>query len=353
MEAVKKILSELISGNKTPAVHYIHFDKENIIYEFKEGYSNIHQKNKVNDQTTFHACSVTKTFTALAVLQLAEKGKLEIEKPVKDHWHEFPYNEDITIHQLLSHSAGIPNPIPLNWIHLDTEQASFDRDIFFHAIFEKHKKTRSHPNEKFFYSNLGYVLLGQLIEKISGTTYEDYMEANILRKCGLSPNELSFTISNIATNATGYQKNFSLMNLLLVFFLNKSKFMGKAEGKWRPFKNFYINGPYYGGLIGTAHGFRKYLQQMLLINNTLINEEYRKLLFTENHTTDNKPTGMCLSWFSGHLNSKQYFAHPGGGGGFYCEIRLYPEINKGSVIMFNRTGMSNEKFLDKTDQFFI
>jgi len=62
---------------------------------------------------------------------------------------------------------------------------------------------------------------------------------------------------------------------------------------------------------------------------------------------------MCLSWFCAELNGNKYFAHPGGGGGYYCELRLYPEIDKGSIIMFNRTGMSNEKFLDKIDRFFM
>jgi D-alanyl-D-alanine carboxypeptidase len=169
----------------------------------------------------------------------------------------------------------------------------------------------------------------------------------------LQPGELGFTINDFADNVKGYQKNRTFMNFLLRFFIDKSKFMEKAEGKWQPFKDFYINGSPYGGLIGTAHSFRKYVQELLRTNNSLIDEKCKKLLFTENYTTDNRPTGMCLSWFCGELNRKKYFAHPGGGGGYYCELRLYPEINKGSVVMFNRTGMSNEKFLDKVDKFFI
>jgi D-alanyl-D-alanine carboxypeptidase len=195
--------------------------------------------------------------------------------------------------------------------------------------------------------------LGQLIEKISGKSYEQFITDNILFQLGLQPEELSFTMGDIASNVTGYQKYRTLMNLLLGFFLDKSKFMGQAEGKWKPFKAFYINGSPYGGLVGTAHSFRKYIQELLRANNSLIDEQYKKLLFTENYTNDNRPTGMCLSWFCGELNGKKYFAHPGGGGGYYCELRLYPEIQQGSVVMFNRTGMSNEKFLDKVDKFFI
>ena len=143
------------------------------------------------------------------------------------------------------------------------------------------------------------------------------------------------------------------MNLLLGFFLDKSTFMGHTEEKWKPFKAFYINSSCYGGLIGTANSFRKYVQQLLKTDNSLIREEYKNLLFTENHTNNRRSTGMCLSWFCGELNGQKDFAHPGGGGGYYCELRLYPEIGRGSVVMFNRTGMSNEKFLDRIDRFFL
>lgn len=61
----------------------------------------------------------------------------------------------------------------------------------------------------------------------------------------------------------------------------------------------------------------------------------------------------CHPQTTQELNGNRYFAHAGGGGGYYCEIRIYPDIKKGSVIFFNRTGMSDERFLDKTDKFLI
>jgi len=124
--------------------------------------------------------------------------------------------------------------------------------------------------------------------------------------------------------------------------------MEKGEGKWCPFKTFYVNGAPYGGLIGKPTAFVAYIQALLKDDNTLISNEYKQMLFQENRNT-----GMCLSWFVGELDGKKYFAHAGGGGGYYCEIRIYPEINTGSVIFFNRTGMSDERYLDKLDKFYI
>ena len=62
---------------------------------------------------------------------------------------------------------------------------------------------------------------------------------------------------------------------------------------------------------------------------------------------------MSLSWFTDDLNGERYFAHAGGGGGYYCEIRLYPDAGIGSVIMFNRSGMKDERFLDKLDNYYF
>jgi CubicO group peptidase (beta-lactamase class C family) len=275
--------------------------------------------------------------------------KLELEQPVKRYLPDFPYSLEITVRQLLSHSAGIPNPIPLSWIHLTNEHSSFDRNKFFRDVFAKNRKTKSAPNEKFAYSNLGYVLLGQLIEKVSGLTYEQYIIEIIINKLGLTSDQLGFKIPGDGWHAKGYQKRFSWMDLLLGFFIDKSKYMLEAEGLWKPFKNYYVNGASYGGLIGTPDAFVKYLQVLLQQDSRLVTDDFKKLLFTENYTLNNKPTGMCLSWFTGELKGKRYFAHAGGGGGYYCEIRIYPEQGTGSVLFFNRTGMGDERFLDRVD----
>ena len=101
-------------------------------------------------------------------MKLAEKGKLNIDDCVKHYLSDFPCSSDITVRQLMAHSAGIPNPIPLVWMHLPGEYESYAGNDFFKPIFIKNNKAKSKPNEKFSYSNLGYILLGQFIENVSG-----------------------------------------------------------------------------------------------------------------------------------------------------------------------------------------
>lgn len=353
MKEVDAILSKLIKDHNTPAVHYLIFDQKTVLHRFYSGLADIENQKQIQENTTFHAFSVTKTFTALGVLQLHEKKLLNIDSSIIRYVPDFPYGPDITIRQLLSHSAGIPNPNPLSWIHLHKDHKTFNSKAFFNPIFQKHPKTRSKPNEKFAYSNLGYVFLGQLIETVSGQNYEDYIIEQIIKPLGIEPKDLNFELFDKNTHAKGYQKRFSLLNGILGFFMDKSKFMGPSEGKWKPFKDYYVNDASYGGLVGNPDGFRKYIQELLKEDSKIISDEKKKLLFTENLTNSNKQTGMCLSWFKGTLKGQEYFAHAGGGGGFYCEIRIYPKINKGSVIMFNHTGVTDKRFLDKIDGYLI
>ncbi len=353
MNDIDNILQQQIDNNKTPSVQYIIFNKNSIIHRFGAGFADIKNKIKITENTTYNAYSVTKTFTALAILQLAKQGKIEIEKPVKQYVKDFPYSPDITIRQLLNHSAGIPNPIPLSWVQLAEEHKSFDRNKFFKTIFFDNSKVKSKPNQKYVYSNLGYVLLGQLIEKVSDIAYEDYIRNNILKPLGIKETEMDFVVHAPHQHAKGYHKKYSLSNFALGFMVDKSKLLNGTEGKWNTFKTIYVNGASYGGLIGNANSFVKYIQELLKPNCKLITDKYKEQLFIENFTNQGKATGMCLSWFTGKLCRNEYFCHAGGGGGYYCEIRIYPKKEIGSVIMFNRTGMSDERFLDKLDKYYI
>jgi CubicO group peptidase (beta-lactamase class C family) len=348
---IDSILHQEIQKNKTPSLVYCLFDRDKILKTVSLGYADLKANVKANENTFYKAFSATKTFTAIGVLQLAEQKKLCLDDPIKQYLPNFLYGNHITIKQVLSHSAGIPNPIPLNWIHTIAEHSTFDRDKYFEAIMLKHAKPDYEPNEKFAYSNIGYFLLGQLIEKVSGLKYETYIEQHILQKLGLDSTSISFTIND--KNAIGYNKKYSFPNLFIGWFIDKAKYMQPSVGGWTPFIYFYPHGASYGGLVGTSRAFVTYLQALLKQDSILLSEESKAQMFTENITSKGKTTNMCLGWFTDQLNGVRYFAHPGGAGGYYCELRIYPEKGIGSVIFFNRTGMSNARFLDKLDKYYF
>lgn len=351
MRNVKNVLIDQVERHNTPSIQYMFFNTDSVAFELRHGWKNVQSKTPVDEATTYHLFSVTKTFTALAVLQLAQSGKVALNRSASEYLPDFPYSDRITVEQLLSHTSGIPNPLPLKWIHLAEERQQFNRDKFFADVFKKNHNLKFEPGTAFTYSNLGYVLLGQLIENSTGQSFEAYVKENIMERCGIHPVDLGFQI-NPSTHATGYHKWWSLGNALFGLLIDKKKFMGPREGRWKPFRPFYINGTAYGGMVGSATGLVQYAQALLRNDSVLLDPYYKKILFTEK-IVRGKPTGMSFSWFTGSLKGNTYFAHAGGGGGYYVELRIYPDLGAGSVIMYNRSGMTDQRILDHTDQSFI
>jgi CubicO group peptidase (beta-lactamase class C family) len=237
-------------------------------------------------------------------------------------------------------------------VHLADAHNTFDRNAFFRAQYANHHRVTAAPNERFRYSNLGYELLGETIEAVSGTTYETYVRTNILERIGIPASSLGFSIDP-GRHAVGYHRRASLSYPMLGLLIDRKKVLGEHTNGWHAFRPYYMNGAAYGGLVGTAEGFARYVQAMLQPDNAVLSAESRRILFSENVLASGKASGMAMSWFTGSLAGEPFFDHAGGGGGYYAEIRLYPGINRGSVLLMNRTGLKNDRLLDTIDRAFV
>ena len=352
-ENAMNFLNEIISDSDSPAMQYMIVSPDSTLFEYNYGLADVKNKKPITADATLNAFSVTKTFTALAILQLEEQGKLNINDTIAKYLDYYPYGSSITIKQVLNHTSGLPNPLPLKWVHLLSEDAGFNYEEFISAVVKDNNELDNEPGEKYSYSNIGYLLLGEVISKVSGMSYREYITENIISKLNLDDGAyLGFEIPDTNKHAYGYIKKWSFLNLALTFMFDKGKYIENTYDGWNQFRYFYIDGTSYGGLIGNAKGFSKYLQA-LLKDNELISNNSKTKLFTNQTTNDGKILDMCLSWFQGSLNGAEYYAHAGGGGGYYCEIRIYPAKKLASVIMFNRTGVSDERFLDEIDKYFF
>jgi D-alanyl-D-alanine carboxypeptidase len=351
MTTLNTFLHQQAEQGKTPSIQYAIFDADKVIYQTHAGASDIRSGALADSNTTYHLYSITKTATAVLVMQLAAEGKLDLQKPIADYLPGFRYDKRITVLQLLNHTSGIPNPMPLQWIHTAAEHDAFDRDSYFDNIILDHNKLEFEPGTKFNYSNLEYIILGQLIEKITGQSFEEAVQERIITKCGIESTSLHFAIDS-NTHATGYHPYWSVSYAILNLMIDKNKFMDPRVGKWKPFKPFYNNGTAYGGLIGSATGLRQYAQALLKENSPLLNDLDKQKMFAEN-MINGKGTGMSLSWFTSQLNGHRYVTHAGGGGGYYTELRLYPDLGIGSLIMYNRSGMRDVRALDQADSYFL
>ncbi|HTQ66470.1 MAG TPA: serine hydrolase domain-containing protein [Puia sp.] len=349
-----EFLDDLIKNYKTPGIQYVALQNDSVLFNHQAGLAEFESNLPVTEKTFFNACSVTKTFTSLSIMQLAEKEKIKLSDKAFIYLDQYSFLKEITVQQLLSHMSGLPNPIPLRWAHLQEEENSFNSDGFIDQVLKANSKLKYQPGEKFSYSNLNYLPLGKIIEKVSGMNYRDYVKKNIIQKINRSDLPVDYLVNDFTNYARGYQKKFTITNAILGFFLDRKKFMEPSSNpKWIRFKKYYVSGRAYGGLIANAYSLTAFIQTLFKPDSVLISDKYKKILLTKQHTNSGKQVEMTLGWFTGNLNGIDYFTHAGAGGGYYCEMRSYPEKKFISAIMFNRSGMSDERFLDKVDSFFL
>jgi CubicO group peptidase (beta-lactamase class C family) len=169
------------------------------------GMANYAHNIPTTPETKYHLCSVSKQFVALAVLQLHKQGKIKLQDSVAYYLPAYVHDKRITIEQLLVHTAGIPNY---------TGSAEFKQKYMRLALdlpklidLFKHKPLEFVPGTQYSYGNSGYVLLAALIEAVSGQSYVDYMQINILNKLAMHNSGCVRQPTIVASMASGYQLN--------------------------------------------------------------------------------------------------------------------------------------------------
>ena len=159
-------------------------EKGQPVYARGFGYANFEREQRPDIDTTFRVGSVTKQFTAAAILELEEQGKLSVVDPISRYLPGWPRGDEITIHHLLTHTSGV-------WSYTHDRSIMEEDAARHHSTQELLALFRDHPldfdpGERFAYSNSGYVLLGAIIEKVTGMSYADAMHDLVFEPAGLT-----------------------------------------------------------------------------------------------------------------------------------------------------------------------
>lgn len=173
------------------------------------GYSNTNDKKLHAEHTIFNIASLTKTFTAALILKLQEDGKLSVHDTLNKYHPDFPNGERITIHQLLTHTSGIPNYTDDKAFQMMDQKG----EVSLHQMmsFFKDKPLAFEPGTQFRYSNSGYTMLGYIIEKLTGMSYGKALEHFIFKPLGMQHTSFGPPADkqHLATGYMMYYKNFS------------------------------------------------------------------------------------------------------------------------------------------------
>ena len=176
-----------------------------ILFENSYGMANYEWGVANSDKTKFHIASVTKTFTAAAILQLERQGKLKLSDPLSKYVPDFLNGERITIEQMLAHTSGLPDFYSLPEYPIRKYQKVTLADL---VAWVKTKPLDFLPGSKSSYSNTGYAFLAYIIEQVSGKPYEQFLAEEILKPAGMKDTGTFRDDAIIANRATGYQPAF-------------------------------------------------------------------------------------------------------------------------------------------------
>ncbi len=304
---------------------------DQVIFDKAYGLANLESGTAIDGNTPFNLASVSKQFTAVAVLQLVEEGKISLEDPVSKYFPEFESDiwKEIRLKHLLSHSSGVPDERG----YLTREQ-KIEGD---EALATEYLKTLDHrnfaPGTSYEYINPTYVLLGQLVERVSGQAFTEYVQEHVFTLAGMDHTVYFDRDAQDPQAAHGYE------------YADERP---QGPHDWYEFdfgeETFFATRP-DGGIYTSTHDFVKW--EKALRQGSVLSEELLKEAMTPHvQVTDspwslyqNRPhTWYGYGWFieSAHDGGPLRIYHTGDNGGFKILAVRYPEQNALLLIFANR-----------------
>lgn len=280
-----------------------------IIYNRSFGLADVTHKVPATPYTNYRLASLSKPFTAMAVMMLRDEGKLSLD----DHLDKFfpkirPYGDQITIRQMLDHTAGLPNYGDL--IPPGTTKPLTDKDVL--HLAELQDTAAFKPGQRFEYSNTAYSLLSLIVEKVSGMPYKDFLKQRIFKPLGMTHSTLNVAGDSIYNRAYGYdQKGDSLL------MSDQSIYS-------------YVLGD--GGVYSSVNDLYKWDQA--LYTSTLVKPGTIEEIFAT-RSWENDRVAYGYGWYIDEKYGQKRVSHTGGTSGFSTYMIRYPAIRFSIIILSN------------------
>lgn len=329
IQKIDSLLNSLYSKEKING-NFLIAEKGKVIYSHSFGLANETTKNKLNENSIFELASCSKQFTAMAIMILKEKGKLNLDDDIKIYLPELSFYKGITVRNLLNHTGGLPDYMELMDSIFDKSKIATNKDII--TIFRSHQpKILFEPNTKYEYSNTGYALLASIIEKASGMTYADYLSKTIFKPLKMK-NTFVYTRrlypKKIDNYALGYVYSDSLKKYFLPDELKETNMVIWLDG---------IVGD--GTVNSTINDLLKW--DRVLYTNKLLTQEGIKDVFEVATLKDESKTKYGFGWgIDDNADFGKITSHSGGWPGYVTFIERHITNDKTIIILQNHDNVS-------------
>jgi Beta-lactamase class C and other penicillin binding proteins len=303
----------------------IGFIKDDFMWVKGFGYADLENKSPAKPESAYRLASVTKPMTALAVLQLAEQGKINLDAEVQTYVPYFPKKQwPVTVRQVLGHIGGISHYKGLpSELHIKEHKTT--REAL--AIFENFDLV-AEPGTRYSYSSYGYNLLGAIIESASGKSYGDYMRDNVWQPLGMTDTRMDDPLEVIPNRVRGYQM---------------------VDGKIKNSEFVDISSRFAaGGTRSTVVDLLKFAKG--LNAGKLLSKDSYEAMWTSLATKDGRYTDYSLGWETTPVNGHFTVAHSGGQQETRTLLYIFPAQNFAIAAAINFEGGTPEAYVTRLFQ---
>lgn len=300
----------------TPGASVLVMKKGEVLYERGYGAAKLSELESATEHTNFRLASLSKQFTATAILLLVQRGLLSLDTKLVSIFPEFPdYGSKITVRHLLNHTSGLKdyeNLIPSS----QTEQIS-DQDVL--ALLKKQSSLYFTPGSQYQYSNGGYVLLGLIVEAVSRQNFSEFLRDNVFIPLEMS-NTVMFEsgVTDISNRAFGYSPKGN------GFKLTDQDITSATRGD--------------GGIYTSAHEWIKW--ETAINNNLILSKEFQDLAFTPGKLNNGSLTKYGCGWMLDSFQGLTHQFHTGSSIGFRTGVERFPEKGLTVLVLVNRSNSS-------------
>src|SRR5215213_8620140 len=241
IEALESFIAGLTERGAVPALSVSVVKGDRLVWAKGFGFADLASSTPATPRTSYLWFSMTKIVTATAVMRLAEGGNIDLDAPADEYYPGFKVVSQpvpVTVRHLLSHSSGLANPLPIRWVYPAAGPVP-DRRAFVERLLGKHRRLKFAPGGRASYSNLGYLVLGEVVSEVSGTSYEEYLRDEIFSTLGMDRTGFAYQEPAVDEAATGYQPLWRPLTPIFSAALPRG-IVGPRQGRYVAFRPFYV-----------------------------------------------------------------------------------------------------------------